>query len=248
MKVRVAARTCFSAVAAGLFCLLSLCPAVVSAQTQVSTILGQVKDENGGVLPGVTLTLRGPALQVSEIVTVTDAQGDYRISPLPIGTFTLQFELGGFQSVRLEGITLTSGFTATLNQTLKIGTVTETITVSGQSPLVDVTQATTATSLQGDSLALIPSGNNGIVGFLMQVPGVRTNIDVGGSSITDTNLLPPTVNRAINGRCSRGCLPPHRSTARAARTTTSTRSKKDGSRRVRTRWTIRCAALASTSS
>ena len=179
------------AAAAGILCVfvLALWPALATAQTQASTILGQVKDENGGVLPGVTVTLRGPALQVPEMVTVTDVQGDYRISPLPIGTFTLQFELTGFQSVRLEGITLTSGFTATLNQTLKIGTMSETITVSGQSPLVDVTQATTATSLQGDSLALIPSGNNGIVGFLMQVPGVRTNIDVGGSSITDTNLF-----------------------------------------------------------
>jgi Carboxypeptidase regulatory-like domain/TonB dependent receptor-like, beta-barrel len=169
---------------------LAWAPPVATAQTGSATsIVGQVKDENGGVLPGVTVTLRGPALQVPEMVTVTDAQGDYRLSPLPIGTFTLQFELGGFQTMRLEGIALTSGFTATMNQVMKIGTVSETITVSGQTPLVDVTQATTATSLQGDSLALLPSGNNGIVGFLQQVPGVRTNIDVGGSSITDTNLF-----------------------------------------------------------
>jgi len=168
---------------------LALYPALAIAQTQVATIQGQVKDENGGVMPGVTVTVKGPALQVPEIAVVSDSQGDYHISPLPIGTFTLQFELSGFQSVRMEGITLTSGFTATLNQVMRLGTMSETITVSGQSPLVDVTQATTATSLQGESLALIPSGNNGIVGFLAQVPGVRTNIDVGGSSITDTNLF-----------------------------------------------------------
>ena len=175
----------------GFLCLVALVltPAVARGQVQVSNIQGQVKDENGGALPGVTVTLTGPALQVPQMVTVTDPQGGYRIASLPIGAFTLQFELSGFQTLRMEGISLTSGFTATLNEVLKIGTMTETITVSGESPLVDVTQATTATSLQGDSLALIPSGNNGIVGFLQQVPGVRTNIDVGGSSITDTNLF-----------------------------------------------------------
>jgi Carboxypeptidase regulatory-like domain/TonB dependent receptor-like, beta-barrel len=189
MSLRTMNETGRFAVLLGLIALVMV-PASANAQTGSATsIVGQVKDENGGVLPGVTVTLRGPALQMPEMVTVTDAQGDYRLSPLPIGTFTLQFELGGFQSMRLEGINLTSGFTATLNQVMKIGAVTETITVSGQSPLVDVTQATTATSLQGDSLALLPSGNNGIVGFLQQVPGVRTNIDVGGSSITDTNLF-----------------------------------------------------------
>ena len=169
---------------------MALTPALATAQNgPATTILGQVTDEAGGALPGVVVTLRGPALQVPEMTSTTDPRGEYRLTPLPIGTYSLQFELSGFQSLRLEGIKLTSGFIAKLNEMMKIGTMTETVTVSGQSPLVDVTQATTATSLRGDSLALIPSGNNGIVGFLQQVPGVRTNIDVGGSSITDTNLF-----------------------------------------------------------
>src|SRR4029079_11316515 len=79
----------------GLLCLSAIvfCPAPVGAQTQVSTIQGKVKDENGGVLPGVTVTLRGPALQVPEMVAVTGPQGDYRLSPLPIGTCSLHLEV-----------------------------------------------------------------------------------------------------------------------------------------------------------
>src|SRR3984893_11597559 len=95
------------AAAAGILCVfvLALWPALASAQTQASTILGQVKDENGGVLPGVTVTLRGPALQVPEMVTVTDVQGDYRISPLPIGNITLKFALTRLLQVALAGNT-----------------------------------------------------------------------------------------------------------------------------------------------
>jgi len=169
---------------------LALSPARAAAQQgAATTILGQVTDENGGALPGVTVTLRGPALQVPEMTSVTDARGEYRLTPLPIGVYSLQYELSGFQGLRLEGVKLTSGFVAKLDQILKIGAMSESITVSGQSPLVDVTQASTATALQADSLELIPSGTNGIVGFLAQVPGARTNIDVGGSSITDTNIF-----------------------------------------------------------
>ncbi len=168
----------------------ALMPALVTAQNgAATTILGQVTDEAGGALPGVVVTLRGPALQVPEMTSTTDPRGEYRLTPLPIGTYSLQFELSGFQSLRLEGIKLTSGFVAKLDQVMKLGAMSETITVSGQSPLVDVTQASTATALQGDSLEMIPSGTNGIVGFLAQVPGARTNIDVGGSSVTDTNIF-----------------------------------------------------------
>jgi hypothetical protein len=169
---------------------MAMAPGWASAQTgTATTILGQVTDDNGGALPGVTVTLRSPALQVPEMTTVTDGRGEYRLSPLPIGTYSLQFELSGFQSLRLDGVKLTSGFVAKLDQVMKIGVMSETITVSGQSPLVDVTQASTTTALQADALELIPSGTNGIVSFLAQVPGARTNIDVGGSSVTDTNIF-----------------------------------------------------------
>lgn len=159
------------------------------AQGESATILGQVRDESSAALPGVAVTLRSPALQVPEMTAVTDERGEYRLTPLPIGIYSVEYALSGFQGLRLENVRLTAGFSAKLDQTMKIGTLNETVTVSGQSPLVDVTQASTATSLDGDAVELIPSGTNGIVGFLSQVPGARSNIDVGGSSVTDTNLF-----------------------------------------------------------
>src|SRR5258707_15809005 len=102
-----------AAVLTGLLCVLMLgmVPRLARAQTgSATTILGQVTDDNGGALPGVTVTLKSPALQVPEMTTVTDGRGEYRLTPLPIGTYSLQFELSGFQGLRLEGVKLTSGF------------------------------------------------------------------------------------------------------------------------------------------
>jgi hypothetical protein len=168
---------------------LALAPALAAAQTGTATILGQVTDEGSGALPGVTVTLKSPALQVPEVSAVTDERGEYRLTPLPIGNYSVEYSLSGFQTLRLEDVRLTAGFTAKLDQTMKIGALAETVTVSGQSPLVDVTQASTATLLEIDSLELIPSGTNGIVGILAYVPGAQSNIEVGGSAITDTNLF-----------------------------------------------------------
>ncbi len=165
----------------------------VSASAQVAaataTIHGQVTDESGASLPGVTITLRSPALQVPQMSVVSDERGEYRVTPLPIGMYTIDYELSGFQTLRLSEIRLTAGFSAKLDQSMKIGALAETVTVSGQTPLVDVTQASTATTLETEALELIPSGTNGIVGFLAFVPGAQANIEVGGSAITDTNIF-----------------------------------------------------------
>ena len=182
-----------SSIALGLLCtaVLALTPTLAAAQAAqaTATILGQVTDESGAALPGVTVTLRSPALQVPSMSAVTDERGEYRLTPLPIGVYTVDYELNGFQTLRLSDIRLTAGFSAKLDQSLQIGTLAETITVSGQSPLVDVTQASTATVLEATALELIPSGTNGIVGILAYVPGAQSNIEVGGSAITDTNIF-----------------------------------------------------------
>jgi hypothetical protein len=170
---------------------LVVLPALAAAQAAqaTATIFGQVTDESGATLPGVTVTLRSPALQVPSMSAVTDERGEYRLTPLPIGTYIVEYELSGFQTLRLSEIRLSAGFSAKLDQSLKIGALAETVTVSGQTPLVDVTQASTATTLETTALELIPSGTNGIVGFLAHVPGAQTNIEVGGSAITDTNIF-----------------------------------------------------------
>ena len=105
---------------AALFLGLILFSAHVSAQTGTATLSGQLKDESGAVLPGVTVTARGPALQVPSMTAVTDAQGEYRLTPLPIGTYTVEYILSGFQTVRRDGIRLTAGFTARVDVQLKV--------------------------------------------------------------------------------------------------------------------------------
>jgi hypothetical protein len=92
------------------------------AQTTAS-IIGQVTDESGAVLPGVTVTATSPALQVPQVAVVTDAQGDYRISPLPIGTYEVTYTLTGFQTFRRDSLRLTGGFVAKVDVPLKIGAI-----------------------------------------------------------------------------------------------------------------------------
>ena len=84
--------------AASVAAILSTAP--VFAGQQDAGIVGSVRDASGAVLPGVTVTVTGPALQVPSVVTVTDHRGDYRITPLPIGTYTIQYTLQGFEVAR----------------------------------------------------------------------------------------------------------------------------------------------------
>src|SRR5688572_1385395 len=112
-------RFIFAILVVGLVSAAALVP--VAAQTGVATILGQVTDDGGGALPGVLVTVRSPALQVPEVSTVTDERGEYRITPLPIGTYSVEFALAGFQTVRLPDMRLTTGFIAKMDQILKIG-------------------------------------------------------------------------------------------------------------------------------
>lgn len=156
-------------------------------QTSTASIVGRVTDETGAVLPGVTVTAASPALQVGEVSAVTDPNGDYRITLLPIGTYRVRWELDGFQRVEQAEVRLTVGFVATINLALKVGALTESVTVSGQSPVVDVTSATPRTEFRRETLEELPTTRNGILSVLTQSPGVRPNaatIDVGGSQFT----------------------------------------------------------------
>jgi hypothetical protein len=107
-----------------------------------SSIEGTVTDDSGGALPGVSVTLSSPALQVGQKVDVTNAEGHYRFPQLPAGTFQLRYELSGFQPLVRDGLSLSVGFAAKVDVSLKVGSVTETVTVSGVSPIVDVTTTT----------------------------------------------------------------------------------------------------------
>ncbi len=154
--------------------------------TAPAAIIGQVRDGTGAVLPGVTVTATSPALQVPEVTAVTDPQGEYRLSPLPIGTYAVTWELSGFQALKQEGVRLTVGFTARVDQTMQIGSVTETLSVTAETPLVDVTATATVTDLTTEEVRLIPTNESGLKAFFTQVPGVRSNIEVGNSGSGDS--------------------------------------------------------------
>ena len=157
---------------------------VAAAQTVTSTtgaINGTVTDSTKSVLPGVTVTLSGPSLMGTS-VAVTDQNGLFRFSSVPIGDYKLTFELGGFGSVAREGIRVGVGFIATVNAELSPGTVNENITVSGATPVVDVQSTKVANNFDSERLAELP-GSRDAWAVAAQTPGVAmSRMDVGGST------------------------------------------------------------------
>jgi hypothetical protein len=138
-------------IVAALFVLL---PSAAHAQASVT---GVVKDSSGAVLPGVTVEAASPALIEKVRTAVTDESGRYRIVDLRPGTYTVNFTLTGFQSVRREGVELPGTFTATVDAELRVGSIEETVTVSGESPIVDVQSIRRQTVLDNDVISSIPA-------------------------------------------------------------------------------------------
>src|SRR5262245_42787970 len=124
--------------------LLALLPGVVAAQG-TSTISGVVRDASGAVLPGVTVEAASPALIERVRSVTTDGSGQYAIVQLRPGLYSVTFTLPGFSVVKRENVELTADFTATINAELKVGALEETITVSAESPVVDVQSLTART-------------------------------------------------------------------------------------------------------
>ena len=178
LRLSCAGRACFWVVAV----LLSLVSPAFSQTAAQANIIGVVTDESGAVLPGVSVTATSASLQVGAVNAVTDGNGEYRLSNLPLGTYDVSYALDGFQAVKRSGVRLTAGFTAQLDIPLKLGSLNEAITVSGASPVVDVASSTPTTSLTRETLELIPTSRNGVQALLAQVPGARTNVDVGGNT------------------------------------------------------------------
>ena len=159
-----------------------------SAQSSLSTIQGSVKDESGAAVPGVTITLTSPALQVPQIVAVSEADGNYRIGELPAGTYKITFELTGFKTVVLSEFRLGIGFVARADASMIVGGLEETVTVTGASPVVDLSTTTTSVNLTRETLDSLPSGR-GLQQLFAMTPGVTTNqVDVGDSAMWGTPL------------------------------------------------------------
>src|SRR3989454_6461722 len=125
-----------------------------------SAIAGVVRDSSGAVLPGVTVEASSPALIEGSRTAVTDGAGQYTIADLRPGVYAVAFSLTGFRGVRRDGIVLPTSFTATVNADLAIGTVQEAITVTGESPLVDVQRSVSQSVMTRETLDTIPTGKD----------------------------------------------------------------------------------------
>jgi hypothetical protein len=139
-----------------------------------SSVTGVVRDTSGGVLPGVTVEAASPALIEKVRSVVTDAQGLFRIVDLRPGPYTVTFSLAGFTPVRRTGIELRAEFTATVDVELGVGTLAETITVSGEAPLVDTRSARAQTQYAAETLESLP-GNGRLSTLIAVLPGAVLN-------------------------------------------------------------------------
>jgi len=147
---------------------------------ELGSVAGVVKDASGAVLPGVTVEAASPALIEKVRAAVTDGSGQYRIINLPPGVYSVTFSLTGFSNVRREGLEVSIGVAVAVNADLKVGAVAETITVTGETPIVDVQTAAQTRSVTAQAFKELPSGGSWIQ-MAALVPAIRaSNTDVGG--------------------------------------------------------------------
>ncbi|MGE4054157.1 MAG: carboxypeptidase-like regulatory domain-containing protein, partial [Vicinamibacterales bacterium] len=167
-----------------------LLPTAAAAQ---SSIVGTVADTSGGVLPGVTIEASSPVLIEGARTVFSEGDGRYTIVDLRPGTYTLVYSLPGFGTVRREGLVLPADFVATVNVQLSVGALEESVTVSGQSPLVDVSMASRTEVINRELLDSLPTPRNTqSFGYLAQ--GVRlSKPDVGGAQMMEQ------VNMRVHG-------------------------------------------------
>jgi len=150
------------------------------AQSTQGRLTGLVSDTQGAILPGVTVTATSPSL-IGVQSTVTQADGKFLFPALPTGTYKLVFELSGFQKLTREGVQVVLGQTLSVDAQLPLASLSETVTVTGESPVIDVSTTRVGTSLKGDALIAVPNSTD-VWGALSEAPGIRLQgFDVGGS-------------------------------------------------------------------
>src|SRR5919106_2167772 len=172
-----------------LLCVAALCgaallfPATAAAQAAIS---GVVKDSSGAALPGVTVEASSPALIERARTAVTDSAGQYRILELSPGIYDVTFTINGFKTVRRTGIVLEGNFTAPVNADLELGALEETVTVTGESPVVDVVNNRQTFVVNRDMLDAIPTTTRSLQARANLIPG--TTVTPGGSGQTSMTI------------------------------------------------------------
>lgn len=166
---------------------------VASAQT----LAGTVRDASGAVLPGVTVEASSPALIEKTRTAVADGSGQYQITSLPPGTYTVTFSVQGFTTVVREGVELSGGGVTTINAELRVGAVAESITVTGETPVVDLQSARQQTVLSGEVVRALPA-SRGYGNYLAALPAIQaTGFNTG--TATSTNFFTARGGRANEG-------------------------------------------------
>ena len=166
--------------ALGFLVLFTLAPATMAAQEMRGRITGVITDNTGAVLPGVAVTVVGPAILQPQ-TTVSGGDGTYRYPALPPGLYDITFELAGFQTLKREGIRLGLNQTLTVDSQLQLSSLQETVTITGDSPVIDVKSTTVGTNFSKELLEDIPNARD-IWAAMAQAPGFQmTGYDVGGS-------------------------------------------------------------------
>jgi len=161
------------------------------AQTLPTSIAGTVRDSSGAVLPGVTVEASSPALIEKVRTAVADEHGEYKIIDLRPGTYAVTFSLTGFSTIKRDGIELQSGFAAKIDAEMKVGALEETVTVSGQSPVVDVQNTSQIKTVSSEMLFALPITKEmgGLAKVTVGVMIPPTAQDVGGN-IDPMNAYP----------------------------------------------------------
>ena len=150
-----------------------------------ASITGLVRDTSGAVLPGVTVEASSPALIEKVRSAVTDGTGQYRIVDLRPGLYSVTFTLPGFSVVRRDGVELTGSFTAAIDAELRVGAVEETITVTGETPIVDVQSVRREVMVSNEVLTSIPTARSWAATALL-IPSIST----GGGTPMDIQVTP----------------------------------------------------------
>jgi hypothetical protein len=159
--------------------ILAMTAASANAQA-IGSIFGKVTDPSNAVLPGVTVTVSGPAMQ-QPLVAVTGASGTYQFPSVPIGTFTVTFELNSFKKVVRSNVIITTGFNAQIDQKLEVGAMSAEMTVTAATPVVDTKKTATGGTFTKEILEAIPTARDPWQ-IINMAPGVQAGINVGGSA------------------------------------------------------------------
>ena len=166
----------------GALVLLLTAATVRAAQEQTGVLQGRAVDSSGAMLPGVTVTVSGPTILGGVRSATTSDQGTYRIPAIPIGLYTVSFELSGFQTAVYKDIRVQAGATFSVDAQLGVGAVQETVTVSGASPIIDTAATNVSFTYTKELMNTIPNARD-VWAMVSQAPGMTTTvINVGGTN------------------------------------------------------------------